>query len=101
MNHPYTVALVVDAVELPAAARIEAEKRYASTLERNLGGPDEVAAVLKAWQAVNDSALEDIDQLTAETAIRWPRAADQAQQAAMRPIGELPGAHFEVRLGRG
>lgn len=101
MDHPYTVALIVEAVELPTAARIEAEKRYASTLERNLGGPDEVAAVLKAWQAANDSALQDIDQLTADTAVRWPRAADRAQQAAMGSIGELPGAHFEVRLPRG
>ncbi len=91
----------MEAVELPAAARIEAEKRSASTLERNLGGPEEVAAVLKAWQAANDSALEDIDQLTADTAVRWPRAADQAQQAAMDSIGELPGVYLEVRLPRG
>lgn len=99
MHHPYTVALV-DAVELPPAARIHAEKRYAQALENTLGGPAEVAAVLKAWQAANDSSLEDIDQETAETAVRWPRAADKALQAGLREIGDMPGAHFEVRLTR-
>jgi len=99
MEHPYTVTLI-DAVDLPTAARIEAETRYAKALERNLGSPAEVAAVLKAWEAANDSSIEDIDQQTAETAVRWPRAAEQAQQAGMRNLGEMPGAHFEVRLSR-
>jgi hypothetical protein len=99
MEHPYIVALV-DAVEPPSTARIEAEKRFAASLEDSLGGAEQVAAVLKAWHAANDSSIEDIDARTAEVAVRWPRAVDQAQQVAMSKIGELPGAHFEVRLCR-
>lgn len=98
MDYPYTVILV-DAVELPPAARIQAEARFAQALEGDLGGPDEVAAVLRAWQAANDPALSDIDDQTAAVAVQWPRAADKATEAALGSIGHLAGLHFEVNLG--
>lgn len=99
MAHPYTVALV-DAEALPSAARITAETRFAATLERTLGGPEEVAQALRAWTFASEADAAELDKATVEKAVRWPRAASLANQAAFRDIGELPGAHFDVKLAR-
>ncbi len=99
MAHPYTVALE-DAPELPARNRITAEARFAAILESKLGGPDAVACTYRAWVNASESAAGDVDQATASLAVQWPRAFETARQAGLREVGELPGAHFEVRLER-
>lgn len=100
MTHPYTVALV-DASALPTAARIAAETHFAGAIERALGGAEAVARALRAFTAANESQAEDLDPDIVALAARWHRVADQARQAGIREIGELPGAHFEVRLALG
>ena len=46
-------------------------------------------------------ALEDAGTVpSAQLAVRWPRAFDTARQAGMREMGELPEAHFTVRIER-
>jgi hypothetical protein len=97
--HPYTVALV-DAEGLPSALRIAAETRFATSLERSLGGVEEVEAALRAWTAASEADAVDLDKRTMEQAVRWPRAANMAAQAGFRDLGELPGAHFDVKLPR-
>ncbi|TWO70407.1 hypothetical protein FN976_15615 [Caenimonas sedimenti] len=97
MPYPYFVALV-NAPALTSTARVEAEGRYAKSLESAFGGPDGVAAAFKAWSAALDTAPEDLDADTMALAARWHRVADQARQEGMRGLGEAPGAHFEVRL---
>ena len=99
MTHPYAVSLQ-DAGELPSAARIAAETRFAKAIEHALGGADVVAAVFSAWTATSESDASEIDKDTANAAMRWPRAFDTAMQAGFRDLGEFPGAHFEVRLVR-
>ncbi len=99
MTHPYTVALE-DAPELPCSNRITAEARFAATLESRLGGADAVATTYRAWVNASESAASDVDQTTAALAVRWPGAYDTARQAGLREVGELPGAHFEIRLDR-
>jgi hypothetical protein len=99
MAHPYTVALE-EASELPCSNRICAEARFAAAIERSLGGPDAVASTYRAWVSASESAATDVDQATASLAVLWPRAYDAARQAGFRDLGELPGAHFEVRLER-
>ena len=99
MAHPYTVALE-EAPELSSSHRITAEARFAAVLERSLGGPDAVASTYRAWVNASESAASDLDQATASLAVLWPRAFDTARQAGFREIGELAGAHFEVRLER-
>ncbi|TWO69120.1 hypothetical protein FN976_20510 [Caenimonas sedimenti] len=101
MEHPYTVALVIDTVELPAVRRIEAEKRCAESLERALGGPEAVAESLMAWRSANDSAPVDLDADTMALAARWHCVASQASQDGIRNLGEIAGAHFDFRLQRG
>ena len=99
MSHPYSVALE-DSVELPSSHRIAAETRFAKVIERALGGPDGVASTYRAWVNASEAAATDVDQATASLAVLWPRAYDSARQAGFREIGEMPGAHFEVRLER-
>ncbi|MFC5499437.1 hypothetical protein ACFPOE_17965 [Caenimonas terrae] len=99
MSHPYTVALE-DAQDLPSSNRITAETRFAASIERALGGADAVASTYRAWVNASESDASHLDRDTAALAVQWPRAFDAARQAAMRDIGELPGAHFEVRLER-
>lgn len=99
MGHPYTVALE-EASELPCPNRISAEARFAAAIERSLGGPEAVATTYRAWVNASESAASDVDQASASLAVLWPRAYDTARQAGFRDLGELPGAHFEVRLQR-
>jgi hypothetical protein len=99
MAHPYTVALE-DAPELPSRNRITAEARFAAIIENKLGGPDAVVNTYRAWLAASESHASDVDQATASLAVRWPAAYDMARQAGLREVGELPGAHFEIRLER-
>ena len=99
MTHPYTVALV-DAQPLPSSARIAAEARFATALERALGDAEQVASAYRAWRAGHEGAAEEMDKESIQLGLRWHRAADQARQAGFRDLGEMPGAHFEVRVAR-
>ena len=96
--HPYTVALV-DARHLPAPARIAAELRYAGELERLLDGADGVARTYRAWIEVAESEAAATDRHTIAVAERWPRAAEAAQRAGWRGLGDIGSdAHFEIRV---
>jgi hypothetical protein len=96
---PYLVSLR-EADGLPAGLRIAAEARFATVLERSLGGPAQVAHAFRAWTSASECAAEELDKASVTAAMRWPRAADLARQAGLREVGELPGAHFEVKLPR-
>jgi hypothetical protein len=85
---------------LPSSNRIAAETRFAKVIERSLGGPEAVATTYRAWVCVSESSASDIDQATASLGVMWPRAYDAARDAGFRELGEMPSAHFEVRLER-
>ncbi len=100
MESPYTVALV-DARDLPFPARICAEVRYASELERLLGGPEQVARTYNAWVEVSQSEAAATDRQTIAVAERWPRAAEAAMRAGYRTLGDIGSdAHFEIAVNR-
>lgn len=99
MERQYTVALRADQV-LPAPERIAAEIRFVSALERALGEPAAVADTLRAWQAASESQADEIDKPTAERAVRWPSAYDQAVRAGLAGVQGLRDAIFEVKLAR-
>lgn len=100
MERRYTVALQ-DGHVLPAPERIAAEIRFVSALERALGEPDAVAETLRAWQAASESQADEIDKPTAERAVRWPGAYEQAARAGLAGVYGLREASFEVKLARG
>jgi hypothetical protein len=97
-TEPSYIVSLKAADDAPAALRIAAEIRFAAALERSLGGPTQVARTYRAWTAANEGTAQDLDKDTIEAAMRWPRAADLARQAGLREIGDLPTAHFEVKL---
>lgn len=97
-TEPSYVVALREADDATAALRIGAEIRFAAALERSLGGPAQVARSYRAWTAANEGTAQDLDKDTIEAAMRWPRATDLARQAGLREIGDLPTAHFEVKL---
>jgi hypothetical protein len=97
---PYTV-LLQDAPSLPSAVRLNAERRYAAALDQALGGCEATATVYRAWLASNENEAAALDKATAAAAQRWPKAAGKAIEAGFYKLGEIPGAHFELRLARG
>jgi hypothetical protein len=98
MNKPYTVALQ-EAGDLPMRDRIEAEVRFVHQIERALGGEEAVAETYRSWIDASECEANALDAQTAEKAVRWPRAADSATQAALSNLG-IAEAYFEVRLER-
>lgn len=98
MNPPYAVALCgVDG--LPPAERIAAELRFVKELEKSLGGSDAVVRVYRAWGDASESEASELDNETANLAMKWPKAFELAQRAGLKSIGDEE-AHFEIRLER-
>ena len=93
----YTVALQ-HGRDLPTRERIDAEVRFASELERVLGGPEYVGETYRAWIEVSECQASQIDRNTAITAARWPVAVNAALQAGFSKLGDIGEAHFEFRL---
>jgi len=94
----YVVTLRDYPEEIPAKERIAAETRYAQALEKQLGGPEQVAAALDTMHSLEESPPEVVspDDLTLLKA--WGKASAAAKQAGFRDLGEGDGAYFEVRL---
>jgi len=96
----YTVSLQ-DAETLPSAYRIKAECIFAGTLERMLGGDEGVARTYRAWLEASECTADVLTADLASLASRWPGAARDAEQAALRDIGHFEGRpHFDIRLPR-
>ncbi|MPS27602.1 MAG: hypothetical protein E2576_11220 [Alcaligenaceae bacterium] len=94
----YTVTLQ-DYPHLPEELRLQAERRYARTLEKALGGSEGLAAAYKAWNWAEES-LDEISDEDRSLALRWQRAATKAAQEGFAALGETDSAYFEVRLER-
>jgi len=74
--------------------------RFASELERVLGGSELVAETYAAWVQVGQSEASQIDRNTAISAARWPVAMNAAMLAGLSKLGDIGEAHFEIRLER-
>ena len=95
----YTVALQ-DFPEIPADVRQQAERRYCKTLERALGGADEVGIAYRAWTHAEDSSEDELSADDRTLALRWQKAAMKAQSEGFNGLGEAPEAYFEIKLVR-
>lgn len=94
----FCVALCDYPEDLPAKARDAAQTRYAKTLERQLGGAEQVAAALDTMQMLEDAAPEEVSAADLELIRRWGKASQAAREAALRDLGDAEGAYFDVRL---
>ncbi len=95
----YTVTLE-DFPEIPDDLRLQAERRFSRTLERALGGVEEIAPAYKAWSTAEDSSEDELSTEEIELAKRWQKASMKARQEGFNGLGESPEAYFEVRLER-
>lgn len=95
-DRTYTVALVAEG--LASSDRIAAELRFIAALERVLGAPQAVASTYGAWISANESQADEIDQETAELAVRWPQAFQIATRAGLRDLHDIVEAVFELQL---
>lgn len=93
----YTITLQDAPTDVPEKARQEAERRFQRTLERALGGTEEVLAAYRAWQSAEDTAESEMKPEDVELAKRWITAAGRAQSDGFRDLGESE-AWFAVQL---
>jgi hypothetical protein len=82
---------------LPPDYIATAEKRFSTTLEKELG--DNVERVLKAYSSAAESGIEEMNEDERALASAWPKAYDKAKSAGFRDLGSADEAYFEVRLG--
>lgn len=94
----YTVTLRDYPEELPAQRRANAERRYAKELEKQFGGPEQVAAALDTMSSLEESPPEIVSPGDLTLLKHWGRASVAAKQAGFRDLGEADGAYFEVRV---
>ena len=94
----YTVSLRDYPEALPPTHRATAERQYARELEKQLGGPAQVAAALDTLCSLEESPPETVSPGDLTLLRHWGRASVAAKQAGFRDLGEADGAYFEVRL---
>lgn len=95
----YTVTLE-DFPEITPQYRLEAERRFRKTLERALGGEEEVPLAYRAWQNAEESAESELSELDRQLAVRWQKAALRARQDGFQGLGESDEAYFDIRVQR-
>jgi hypothetical protein len=83
---------------IPMNLRIQAEVRFAKSLERALGGADGVVEAYSAWLSATEEGTDEPSPAVLAVLRRWQRAADAARQAGLQEVGEAEEAFFEVRL---
>ena len=93
----YSITLNDPPSETPERARKDAENRYQKTLERALGGPDEVIVAYRAWQTAEETSEAEMSEEDISMAKKWLTATSRARNDGLRDLGETE-AWFEVRL---
>ncbi|WP_343820168.1 hypothetical protein [Castellaniella daejeonensis] len=95
----YTITLQDAPADITELARAHAEHIFRRTLERALGGPEQVLAAYKAWTTAEDTAEDEMAPEDVALAKRWIAAAGRARGDAFQAMGETE-AWFEVRIER-
>ncbi|NMM78842.1 hypothetical protein B2J88_48850 [Rhodococcus sp. SRB_17] len=94
----YTVTLRDYPEQLPATERIAAEARYARELEKQLGGPEQVAAALDTMASLEESPPQQLSPGDLTLLKAWGKASVAARQAGFRGLAEASSAYFDVWL---
>jgi hypothetical protein len=92
----FTVTLC-DFDGLPETERARAEQRYARTLVRHLGGPEQVSETLQWVQRLEEDPPEEISEDIKSGFARWMKAVRSATEAGMQGLGDGEGSFFELR----
>jgi hypothetical protein len=94
----YSVTLRDYPEQLAATERIAAEARYAQELERQLGGPEQVAAALDTMASLEESPPQRLLPGDLTLLKAWGKASVAARQAGFRGLAEARSAYFDVGL---
>jgi len=93
----YQINLQDPPSDLPDRARTDAENRFQRTLERALGGPENVITAYQAWQTAEETSEAEMSDEEISMAKKWMTAASRARNDGLRDLGETE-AWFEVRV---
>ena len=93
----YTITLQDPPSDIPDRARTDAQTRFQRTLERALGGPENVIAAYHAWQTAEETSDAEMSDQDIAMAKKWLAATSRARNDGLRDLGETE-AWFEVRL---
>ncbi|OXR49540.1 hypothetical protein PuT2_07005 [Pusillimonas sp. T2] len=95
----YTITLQDPPSDIPERALNDAQNRFQKTLERALGGPENVIAAYRAWQTAEETSETEMSDEDIAMAKKWLVAASRARNDGLRDLGETE-AWFEVKLVR-
>lgn len=93
----YTITLQDAPSDIPERARLEAESRFQKTLERALGGPENVMLAYRAWQTAEETSDTEMSDENIAMAKKWLAAASRARNDGLRDLGEAE-AWFEITM---
>ena len=77
--------------------KIEAEQRFAKTLQRCFDSPTSLLVAHKAFIEASES-FEQPKAEQASLATSWQKAYGKALEAGFRSLGQAEEAYFEVRI---
>ena len=92
----YAITLQDAPSNIPERARLDAENRFQKTLERALGGPENVMIAYRAWQSAEETSETELSDEQVTIVKKWLAAASRARNDGLRDLGETE-AWFEVR----
>ncbi|ROT44307.1 hypothetical protein [Pusillimonas sp. NJUB218] len=95
----YTITLQDPPSDIPERTLNDAQNRFQKTLERALGGPENVIAAYRAWQTAEETSETEMSDEDIAMAKKWLVAASRARNDGLRDLGETE-AWFEVKLVR-
>lgn len=95
----YTITLEDCPYSITDQAKHHAEVKFQRVLERNLGQPEDVLQVYKAWQNAIETDESELSLHDKTLAQKWTAAIQKAQAAGLSELGECE-AYFDIRIER-
>ncbi len=95
----YTITLEDCPYSITEQAKHNAETKFQRTLERNLGEPEDVLQVYRAWQNAMETDESELSTHEKTLAQKWVEALYKAQTAGLSELGECE-AYFDLRVQR-
>ena len=96
----YTITLKDCPSDAPERARKDAQDRFRKTLEKALGGPENVIGAYRVWQMAEETSEGEMSDEEISIVKKWLAATSRARNDGLRDLGETE-AWFEIRVAKG
>lgn len=80
-------------------ARQDAQERFRKTLEKALGGPENVLAAYRVWQMAEATSEDEMSGEDLSMLKKWVAATSRARNEGLRDLGETE-AWFDIRVAK-